>query len=171
VDGFGKKLTALQDALRLDGPTIAVNALGPKSTKNQRRDFASYLSRVKRGRVDNPALEFVSRAARGFGFPDLASFFRALEAPAELRPPAKTSTTPKDPDVRGGTPTISEAGDRALAILVDYLTDVSVRAGTAAGDLAQLRGSLTAARAEPPDTGGVRDSLARPVPHEQRGLK
>ena len=79
VNGLGKKLQRLRKERALTGPAIAKRALGAEASQKQIKSFANYLSRLERGREDNPSLQLLEQLARGFGERTLSSFVIQLE--------------------------------------------------------------------------------------------
>lgn len=89
VENFGARLRAVRQERKMDGPTVARHALGPKSTPKQRVTFANYLSRVERKNI-NVGLEQLQLIAKGLGFPNLSAFLLRIEHNAESAPSKNT---------------------------------------------------------------------------------
>jgi len=86
MEDFGERLTAIRG--KLTRPDVAARALGPDSTKDQRRDFANYLARVEREN-GNVSLQQLRLFAKGLGYATLSAFWIAMEqafAPTHARP-------------------------------------------------------------------------------------
>lgn len=122
---FGQKLEALRVRSGLTQMTIARRALAKPDddTGKDTVSEANYLSRIERGGVPNLGLSKLRLLAKGYGFPDLGSFFAALD-------------TPSLPSAGGLTHNpafgLPKAGDHAssLSPVVDILTYERLTAGT-----------------------------------------
>jgi hypothetical protein len=79
-NSIGTAIAMLQAKLRLKGPAIVLNALGPGASSGERRQFMNMLSRIKRSDkgVESPTVATLEKIARGFGYATLGDFFAAL---------------------------------------------------------------------------------------------
>jgi hypothetical protein len=93
-NSIGTAIAMLQAKLQLKGPAIALLALGPNATANERQTFLNRLSKIKRSEegAESPSVPTLEKIARGFGYDSLPDFFTALGQTA-LPPTALPSAT------------------------------------------------------------------------------
>lgn len=166
VENFGARLRAVRQERNLNGPAVARQALGPRSTPKQRVAFANYLSRIERENVD-VGFELLQKIAKGLGFPNLSAFLLRIEHIAESDPSKNTlpaRTTEIDNSREAATPVRSDDHAVTLPGPVDLKNFERI----AYGAILQITGALDRL-GERLTASGALDEDRRPPTSRRRG--
>ena len=117
-NSIGTAIAMLQAKLQLKGPAIALLALGPNATANERQTFLNRLSKIKRSEegAESPSVPTLEKIARGFGYDVAAGFFYRARPDGSAPPTTKSQTNSlrqkkgrvKVPDGKSRRPASSE---------------------------------------------------------------